>query len=442
MFRVRWGCLPCLVGALVPACLQAQPAPAVEVARSFIAAVAAGDVTDIDKRESAQLRAALPAAKLNGIWLSLQGRYGSFSSCKVTAATPRGGRQSIAMDCSFKTHIVPLEVTVDNAAVAGIFLREPRPVAPAEAKGDQTLRFGSPGWLLPGTLTRPPTANPLAVVVMLHGSGPQDRDGRVGETAILRDLAIQLAGGNIASLRFEKRTRQHGLRLAAQPEITLEEEVIDDALSAVSTVATQPDLTNTCTILLGHSQGAFLAPYIYGKKRERRIDGLVLLASPGRPLAAVVLDQVKFLVGDPGSDETAVAVLQTERRKLERLLAAPDIAAIPAAELPRTISASSWGFFSRYDAIREWQKSRPPTLALFAEKDYQVTRADWRAWVEAARSEPMLQVALIPDASHVFTPVHGAPSPKNYQSKQTVIKEVGRKIIEFAQQRCPAQNGV
>jgi len=432
----HWRGLLFVIWALVHGTCQAQPTQAVELAQRFVRHLAAADVTQLQALESPQLRAALPATKLSVIWQSLQRRYGTFSSCDVTANTPLEAGASVMMDCAFRTHIVPLRLTVIDAAVAGVFLHEPRAIAPVAASGERHLRFGRPGWLLPATLTMPSSGAPLASVVLLHGSGPQDRDGRVGETAILRDLAAQLAQENIATFRFEKRTKQHGLRLAAQEQVTLDEEVIDDALSAVSTMAEQPGMAGTCTILIGHSQGAFLAPYIYRLKKERRIDALVLLAPPGRPLGKVVLDQIDFLIAEPGTDEGAAAVLRIERRKLEQLLAARDIGSIPATALPRTMGAPVWRFFYSYDAIAEWRKSRPPTLALFAEKDYQVPRADWLAWADTARTEQALRVEMIADASHVFTPVEGAPSPKIYATNATVLPIVGRKIAEFARQHC------
>ena len=64
---------------------------------------------------------------------------------------------------------------------------------------------------LPGTLTLPEdAASPLPAVVLLHGSGPNDRDETVGQTKMFRDLAQGLAEKGVAVLRYDKRTLVYG----------------------------------------------------------------------------------------------------------------------------------------------------------------------------------------------------------------------------------------
>lgn len=67
---------------------------------------------------------------------------------------------------------------------------------------------------LPGLLTLPDGAGPFPAVLLVHGSGPQDRDEAVGPNRPFRDLAVGLAALGVASLRYDKRTFAHGKRLA------------------------------------------------------------------------------------------------------------------------------------------------------------------------------------------------------------------------------------
>ena len=108
-----------------------------------------------------------------------------------------------------------------------------------------------------------PSGGAFPGVVMVAGSGPQDRDEKVGPNKPLRDLAWGLTARGIASLRYDKRTLVHRDRLmAAALEITVEEEVIADATAAVELLAGDQLIDAANVALVGHSLGATLAPVI------------------------------------------------------------------------------------------------------------------------------------------------------------------------------------
>ena len=117
---------------------------------------------------------------------------------------------------------------------------------------------------LPGLLTLPDGAGPFPAVLLVHGSGPQDRDEAVGPNRPFRDLAVGLADLGVASLRYDKRTFAHGKRLAdaLQGRLSVEEEVIRDALCAAALLRAEPLIRPDRVYLLGHSMGGMLAPRI------------------------------------------------------------------------------------------------------------------------------------------------------------------------------------
>ena len=75
--------------------------------------------------------------------------------------------------------------------------------------------------------------------MLVHGSGPHDRDERIGAVRVFKDLAWGLASQGVAVLRSDKRTLVHGQRLAKQQAaLTIDRETAGDALAAVARVLT------------------------------------------------------------------------------------------------------------------------------------------------------------------------------------------------------------
>src|SRR5262249_25149154 len=116
----------------------------------------------------------------------------------------------------------PVQATADFSAP---------PYARPDSYSELTVTVGNGEWAVQGTLTLPKGKGPFPAVVLLAGSGPQDRDETIGPNKSLRDLAWGLASQGIATLRYDKRTYTHGLKLVRDKvQVTLKEEVVDDAL--------------------------------------------------------------------------------------------------------------------------------------------------------------------------------------------------------------------
>src|SRR5213596_1729423 len=103
---------------------------------------------------------------------------------------------------------------------------------------------------------------PFAAVLLVHGTGPNDRDETIGPNKPFRDLAGGLASRGIAVLRYDKRTKAYSAEYAKKGSISIREEVIDDALAAIAFLRSQPRIDKERIFVIGHSLGAILVPEI------------------------------------------------------------------------------------------------------------------------------------------------------------------------------------
>ena len=86
---------------------------------------------------------------------------------------------------------------------------------------------------LKGILTLPENISaPVPAVIFVHGSGASNMDEKVGKLTPFKDLAEGLASHGIASVRYDKRSFAHGLKLVKEKNVTVKMETIEDAVLA------------------------------------------------------------------------------------------------------------------------------------------------------------------------------------------------------------------
>ena len=141
------------------------------------------------------------------------GAFTSFIDQRVT--TPAAGITAVILGCQFEKTALNVILAFDaENKIAGLRFTPRAAAGPERADPPTSSRFkeesvtvGAGEWALPGTLSMP--VGPIAAaIVLVHGSGPNDRDETLGPNKPFRDLAWGLADRGIAVLRYEKRTRR------------------------------------------------------------------------------------------------------------------------------------------------------------------------------------------------------------------------------------------
>jgi len=291
-------------------------------------------------------------------------------------------------------------------------------------------------WSLAATLTLPAGNGPFPVVVLVHGSGPNDRDETQGPNKPFKDLAWGLASQGIAVLRYEKRTRVYPGQLSALPSITVKEETVDDALAAVELLRHTPNIDPKRVFVLGHSLGGMLVPRI-GLADKGDIAGFIVFAGATRPLEDEWVRQYEYIYGLDGkiTPEEQVEIMGYKRQaaRIKQLTAADAL----SKELLLYVPPSYWLDLRGYSPPTEAMKLTKPLLILQGERDYNVTMDAFRDWQKALAQRSDVSFKSYPKLDHLFLEGGGAASTADYAHPRNIPKYVVDDIAAWIKKTAP-----
>jgi len=288
-------------------------------------------------------------------------------------------------------------------------------------------------WELPGTLTMPKGEGPFPAVVLVHGSGPEDRDETIGPNKPFKDIAWGLASRGVAVLRYDKRTydkRTKALLVKTAGKLTVKEEVIDDALAAVSLTHALQRIDQKRIYVLGHSLGGTLIPRI--GKADPKIAGLIVMAGSARPFEDVLLEQIMYIASLKG---TLTADDKKELEKVKQQVATIKALKPSSKDSSLLLGAppSYWLDLRGYVPAEMAKSLKQPMLILQGSRDYQVTEADFKIWKDALSSRTDVTFKLYPDLNHLFMTGTGKATPEEYEKlgavAEVVVSDIGGWII-------------
>ena len=283
----------------------------------------------------------------------------------------------------------------------------PPPYAKTQAFAEVEIEIGQAPWELGATLTLPHGPGPFPAIVLVPGSGASDRDGTWSGNKPFRDLAWGLATQGVATLRYDKRTWTHALAFAQQPDFTLDDELVDDALAAVAVIRQTPRIDPARIYVLGASLGGFAAPRI--AQRNPGIDGLILVSAGSGSYFHRVAWNYEFNASADGVvDEFEQHTIDMHRATAAGLDA---LAAGKAAMLPMLIRPSYYLDMAEYRAEKTAQALRMPLLFLYGGRDRARAAIDREAWIRHLRDGRGTAYRLYRGHSHTLLDMREMTEP-------------------------------
>lgn len=373
---------------------------------------------------------------LEEIWSGVIAQAGKFKEIKEAKVTEEMGYKCVYVTCDFEKTSLNVKVVLDKEGkVAGLFFlpaqnseayRSPE-YADTSLFTERECIVGDE-WQLPATLTIPKGKGPFPAIVLVHGSGPHDRDETIGANKPFKDLAWGLATKGIVVLRYEKRTKQYATEiLSTMKDFTVNEETINDALAGVNLLRENEGIDPNKIFILGHSLGATLAPRIAAQ--DKGIAGLILFAGYPKGLYIEKLpEQIEYLASLDGKiDEAELKQLDEIKVQLKNIRELD----IREDEIVLGASRAYWADLMAYDPVKIARDIALPMLILQGERDYQITMGDFRGWEEGLSGQDRVYFKSYPGLNHLFISGTGKSTPTEYTKPGNVAQVVIDDIVEW-----------
>ena len=411
-----------------------------DIAQQIVTQAAQGDFAGMEQRLAERIKPLLPIEALRASWQAIEQQVGAFRELGKTSEVQTQQGLVHVVTCVFERGSLDVNIVLNDASEitsltvtpVGTIERQmnatygPPRYAKPERFHEEEVQVGNGKWVLPGTLSLPQGEGPFAAVVLVHGSGPQDRDETIPPNKPFRDLAWGLSSQGIAVLRYDKRTKVYAAQMNLElDKLTVKEETVDDALEAVALLRERPEIDAEQIFVLGHSLGGFLAPRVGAA--DPRIRGLIILAGSARPFEDVILDQMTYVLSltmpDPVVQQQQLAAL---KQQVELVKDPKRLPTAKASDLPLGVPAAYWLDLNTYSPEKVAKTLKQPMLFLLGGSDYQVTQEDFQIWKNALANRSDVQFILYPGFSHMFMPVEGGQkaTPATYTVAGHVAEEV------------------
>ena len=297
---------------------------------------------------------------------------------------------------------------------------------------------------LNGTLTIPAGPGPFPAVVLLSDSGPQDRDGTVGDFAPLGLLADYLTRRGVAVLRFDDR----GVGKSGGTPAATTADLVSDAQAGLNFLRTRPEIDLAHLGLVGHGEGGNVALLAAAQPLPPAF--VVALAAYGLPGRDIVVQQQATTLRTLGTDATQIeAATKRQQAMLEIIRQTTDNAqaqAIVANMLKQNngaidnvtaqasaaeMTSARYRYFLAFNPVDKLSAVSCPVLLLNGTSDLTINaEANLTPLSKGLGKNKAVVVKKLAGVNHLFQPdatkwpvVNGQPQPNFSPEAQETIRE-------------------
>jgi len=409
------------------------------LARAFVQQMNSGQFDQSVQNFDETMSRLMPADKIKETWEAISQQVGVLKELHGSKFQATSQYDIVLLSSSFEQMRLIIKVVFDkNKQISGLFFLPDHSDSPYSAPEyadkdlfiEEATSIGKEPWVLPGTLSIPKGQGPFPLIILVHGSGPNDRDETIGPNKPFSDLAWGLASQQFAVYRYDKRTRVHGTHEIWTQQFTVDDEVIEDVNEAIKFLKNHPAVDPTKIVVLGHSLGAYLGPRMAA--RNQSIAGLILLAGPARPMDTLILEQYHYLFGLDGEvNPEEEKHLSDMIKRVERLNKTKLTQKTPKDSLPLNIPANYWLDLKEYHPTQVASELTIPILILQGERDYQVTMTDFDLWRESTSGKQNTTMKSYKKLNHLFMEGSGPGNPNEYQIASHIPEYVIKDLVSW-----------
>lgn len=275
-----------------------------------------------------------------------------------------------------------------------------------------------------GEIMIPKRDHKVPAVILISGSGPNDKDATVNKIKPFRDLAHGLSQEGIATIRYNKVSQEYPLTTSLNFDFTPEDEFVVDAIDAYNVLINDDRIDSNRIYLLGHSQGAQFVPIIKNKLPE--VKGMIFLAGTTMHILELLMNQLKLYSGEE--------VYQANLPLYQKTRA---ISSIDKSNYQKAYFGAYATYWSVYNKLLFEEEllqatTTTKTLILHGENDLQVDVSHFDHYKSLLQYNELVQFKLYDKLNHLF--VEGGEDEtfgNLYQNKASVRFDVIEDIANF-----------